>query len=152
MQTSTYMTYYLEKLHFGRINEIVYNTRIQSALVEVRVLTVKADLESHNLKMVGARQLVSLAIEALCVDHPVMLVCDLGAAGDSDTRQEYVTSLVKADVLNSEHVEKATSNDTQLVVLPFLTLTIAENVYRQIAHASHFVTMWVDGEPYAAGC
>ena len=108
-------------------------------------------LKSSTYKFLGKKDLIALAAESLSPYSKVLLVCDLDADGDTKF-QVYMKALRDADLLSEEQADKITSENQHLVMVPFNTLTVAETVYRQIPHASHFVTIWMDGEPYTQPC
>lgn len=110
------------------------------------------DVMGSGVKFIDREQLVGLAARALGAEHKVLLICDLAGNKCNEEVQEYIDALEIADVLDTQDAAKLTIPDLQLVVVPFNSLYIAEEVYRGIPHATHFVTLWVDGQPYAGAC
>ncbi len=108
-------------------------------------------LKSTTYKFLGRKDLIALAAESLSPDSKILLVCDLDAEGEKNYKA-YLKALQDADLLSEEQANAVTSANQHLVMVPFNTMTVAESVYRQIPHASHFVSLWLDGEPYSNGC
>lgn len=114
-------------------------------------MTSTTALKSSTYKFLGKKDLIALAVESLSPDNKVLLVCDLDAEGEKKF-QSYLKALQDADLVTEEQASDVISQDHHLVMVRFNTLTIAESVYRQIPHASHFVSIWADGEPYSGAC
>ncbi|MFQ3548671.1 MAG: hypothetical protein SNJ70_02825 [Armatimonadota bacterium] len=111
-----------------------------------------AQIQDTTLKLLGKDHLKALAVKAFTEDYHVLLVCDIGICKRNPEWKTYPEALVEADLLTSEDIKKIEDEDLQLVVIPFHSLHIAEDVYRQIPHASHFVSVYVDGELYTGAC
>ena len=110
------------------------------------------DVVGSGVKFLDREQLVGLAARALGSEHKVLLICDLGGGKCAEEIQEYIDAMEIADLLDAQDSAKLAIPDLQLVVAPFKSLYVAEEIYRNIPHATHFVTLWVDGQPYAGVC
>lgn len=110
------------------------------------------DLIGPGVKFLDREQLVGLAARSLGSQHNVLLICDLAADKSEKSIIEYTKALEKAGILDSENSAGIQTPELQLVVVPFNSLPMAEEAYRGIPHASHFVTLWVDGQPFAGAC
>lgn len=110
------------------------------------------DVVGSGVKFLDREQLVALAAKALGTEHKVLLICDIAGNKSEEQVQGYIDALEIADVLDSDNSELLNIPHLQLIVVPFKSLSVAEEVYRNIPHATHFVTFWLDGKPYAGAC
>jgi len=115
-------------------------------------MDIKMELEHENLKVFSKDEFTQQAIADLSGDYHVLLACDLSSRADDSERREYVKALVRSGVLTDEEMEKILAEESIIVVIPFHSQEIAEQTYRRIPHASHFVSMYLDGEVYSATC
>jgi len=131
-----------------------YNILVEPLLAGTKgtlPMTSTTALKSSTYKLLGRKDLIALAAENLSCGSKVLLVCDLDAGGDAKF-SIFLKALQTADLVTDEQKDKVICGDLHLVMVSFNSLTIAESVYRQIPHASHFVSIWMDGEPYTDGC
>lgn len=89
-------------------------------------------------------------IADLSNEYHVLMVCDL-SKGEED-REKNLKALVAAELIPQDAVEGILQEDSLVAIIPFHSMQIAEQDYRRIAHASHFVKMYLDGQPYAGAC
>lgn len=115
-------------------------------------MDIRSELEHANLIVTDRDKLNDELIKELSQDHHVLMICDIGLAKDSDERRKYVDALAKADIISKEQVDEVMADESLLIIVPFHSLTIAERQYRNIPHASHFVSMILDGQEYSTAC
>jgi len=115
-------------------------------------LDIRSQLEHANLIPVESSTLTPEMIRDLSQEFSVLLVCDIAKNPNNAQRSEYVKALVDGDVISTELMDGVLADETLVIIVPFHTLQIAERTYRNIDHASHFVTVWLDGAPYITAC
>jgi hypothetical protein len=81
-----------------------------------------------------------------------LLVCDVAKGPDEQTRRSYVDGLVHAEIVSEDQMDAVLADESLVIVIPLHTLQVATEIYRRIQHASHFVSIWVDGKPYPGAC
>ncbi|HAH88100.1 MAG TPA: hypothetical protein DCL60_12105 [Armatimonadetes bacterium] len=115
-------------------------------------MDIKIELEQENLKVFRKDEFTKQVIADLSNNYHVLLACDLSSRADSAERQEYAQALIHGGIITDEGKERVLAEESIIIVVPFFSLEIAEQTYRRIPHASHFVTVYLDGEPYTANC
>lgn len=91
-------------------------------------------------------------LKELSQEHKVLIVCDIGKSASGDERKKYVEAIASAAVITDEQIDGVIADQSLAIVVPFHSLEMAERLYRDIPHASHFVSIRLDGEPYATAC
>ena len=109
-------------------------------------MEIRSILEHENLIAVDNTEISEHFIEKLSHQHHVMLVCDVSENISDNDRVEYIKSLAAAGIINEANVSKIVADKSLIIIAPFLTQGVANEEYRRIKHAQHFVTMYVDGE------
>lgn len=112
-------------------------------------MDIRAELEHENVIPVDKDDFTSEMVERLSADYNVLMLCDLSEAANDEERLTYAKSLADAGVIEADQTEPVLADKSLLIVVPFHTLEIAQREYRKIAHATHFVRMYVDGRPYS---
>ncbi|MHB1001353.1 MAG: hypothetical protein ACYC27_19105 [Armatimonadota bacterium] len=115
-------------------------------------MDIRSELEHANVITMDRDNLTDDIIKELSEEHSVLLICDIGLAEDADKRNQYVDALATANIISEDHVEGVMADESILIIVPLFTLEIAERLYRQIPHASHFVSIRLDGEVYSTAC
>jgi endonuclease III len=115
-------------------------------------MDIRAELEHENLKVFSKEEFSQQAIADLSDNYHVLLACDISSRADDAERREYARALMQSGIITDEEMEKILAEESIVIVIPFHSLEIAEQTYRRIPHASHFVVMYLDGEVYSAVC
>jgi hypothetical protein len=113
---------------------------------------IRTELEHANVKVMPKSELNDDVIAELSKEYHVLMVCDLSKGDAEENRAKNLKALVAAELIPQDAVEGILAEDSLMIVIPFLSMQIAEQDYRRIAHASHFVKMYLDGKPYAGAC
>lgn len=113
-------------------------------------MDIRSELEHANYKAINKNQLTDDMIGELGKEYGFILVVDVSARDSESERRSYIEALVKGDVISPEQVDAVIDDENLIIVIPLRTERVATDIYRHIPHASHFVTMWVDGRPYVA--
>lgn len=111
-------------------------------------MDIRSELEHANYKAIDRAELNDEMISELSKEYGFILVIDVSKKPEGEDRRSYVEGLVKAGILTQEQVEPVMEDEDLVVVVPLHTEHVATDMYRHIPHASHFVTIWVDGKPY----
>lgn len=115
-------------------------------------MSIHTELEHANYVAVDKSELNDEVISGLSRDYRVLLVCDLAKGPDEARRRSYADALVVADLISREQEELIIEEESLQIIIPLHTLQVATEIYRRIPHASHFVSMYLDGAPYSAAC
>lgn len=115
-------------------------------------MDIRSELEHSNVYTVDRNELTDEFIMEKSKNHKVLLICDLGKAENDDKRMSYIEALASADVISDDQIEDVINDKSLAIVVPFHSLEMAERVYRSIAHASHFVSIRLEGEIYSSAC
>ena len=110
------------------------------------------EIVGSGAKYLSRNCIISMVAQALGNENKVLLICDISEAKCEEDRKKYINSLNTADLLDGHDAAGVSLPDLQIVVVPFNSLQVAEDVYRSIPHASHFVSLWVEGELYGGAC
>ena len=111
-------------------------------------MDIRSELEHANYKAVDKNELTNEMISDLSKEYGFILVVDVAKRDDEQQRRSYVESLVKPGILSEEQVDSVMEDENLAIVIPLHTEQVATDMYRHIPHASHFVSIWVDGKPY----
>lgn len=110
------------------------------------------EIVGSGAKYLNRHDMIGLVARALGSKNKVLLICDVGDAKCEEETRKYVDALNTAELMGGQDAAEKTISDLQIVVIPFNSLQVAEDVYRSIPHASHFVSLWVEGELYGGAC
>lgn len=113
-------------------------------------MDIRSELEHANYRAVDKCAATDEMISELGATYEFILVVDVSRRDNEAERLSYVEALVKADVISKEQVEAVMSDENLVIIIPLHTERVATDIYRHIPHASHFVSMWVDGKPFVA--
>lgn len=116
------------------------------------IVDIRTELGHANLITLDRDGLTDGVIKELSQDHKVLVVCDFGRAADGDERKKYIEALEDAAVITEEQIDGVNDDQSLVIVVPFHSLEMAEKLYRHIPHASHFVSIRLDGDPYSTAC
>jgi CO dehydrogenase/acetyl-CoA synthase epsilon subunit len=105
----------------------------------------------HSI-IISKSELSEDAIKEMNKEYSVLLICDISRKEDEEERQKHISALKIANLLSDEQAQEVADKGDVELVIPLNTLHVGEEVYRSIPHASHFVTIWVDGKPYQGAC
>jgi hypothetical protein len=111
-------------------------------------LDIRSELEHANYRPINKNELNDEMISDISKEFGFILVADVSNDQGEHERRVYVEALVKADVISQEQVEAVLEDENLAIVIPIHTERVATEMYRHIPHASHFVSIWVDGKPY----
>ncbi len=112
-------------------------------------MDIRSELARANVYAVDRDGLTDDYIKELSNKNKVLVVCDFGKAETDDTRKRYINAIASAGVIGDEHKEGVAEDKSLAIVVPFHSLEMAERLYRKISHASHFVTIHLEGELYS---
>ncbi|MHB1457942.1 MAG: hypothetical protein ACYC0V_13615 [Armatimonadota bacterium] len=115
-------------------------------------MDIRTELEHANVLTFDRDGLTDEVIKQLSQEHKILVICDFGKAVDNNERIKYIKALEDASVITNEQIEDVDADKSLAIVVPFHSLQMAERLYRNIPHASHFVSMQVDGEQYSTAC
>jgi hypothetical protein len=113
-------------------------------------LDIRNELEHANYKAVDKNELTDEMIRDLSKEYGFVLVVDVAKRENEQERRSYVEALVKPGIISAEQVDSVMEDENLAIVIPLHTEQVATDMYRHIPHASHFVSIWVDGKPYSA--
>ncbi len=108
-------------------------------------MDIRTRLEHLNLIPVSEELLNDEIISEISKENPIVLVCDVSERTDSNGRLEYIKALAEAGIIGEEEIRPVMEDNSLVIIVPFHTMEIADQVYRRIKHATHFVAMYVDG-------
>ena len=115
-------------------------------------MDIRSELEHANLIATDKDALTNEKIKELSQEYHVLIVCDITKGSDEEERKTYVKALETAGIITAEQVDAVFADESIIIIVPFHSLQIAEQTYRLIPHATHFVKMLLDGEPYSGAC
>lgn len=113
-------------------------------------MDIRSELEHANYRAVNKSELTDEMISELGASYEFILVIDVSKRDNEAERLSYIDALVKADVISHDQVESVAADENLVIIVPLHTERVATDIYRHIPHASHFVSMWVDGKPFVA--
>lgn len=113
---------------------------------------IRSELEHANYKVYDKGALTQQVIDDLSKEYSILLVCDVAKREDGQDRETFVKSIAKAGIISDEQVDAVMADESLEIVVPLHTEQIAMDLYRKIPHASHFVTIWMDGKEYRGAC
>lgn len=113
-------------------------------------MDIRNELEHANYKAIDKNDLNDETIAQLSNEYGFILAVDVSNRHSEAERRSYVEALVKGDVISPKQVEAVMEDENLVIVIPLHTERVATDIYRHIPHASHFVTIWVDGRSYVA--
>lgn len=113
-------------------------------------MDIRSELEHAHYRAINKNELTDEMIGDISKEYGFILVVDVSARDSESERRSYIEALVKGDVITQEQVEAVIEDENLTIIIPMHTERVATDIYRHIPHASHFVTMWVDGRPYVA--
>ena len=116
------------------------------------IVDIRTELGHANVLTFDRDGLTDEVIKDLSQEHKILVICDFGKAVDNNERMKYIKALEDASIITSEQIEDVDADQSLAIVVPFHSMQMAEILYRNIPHASHFVSIKLDGEQYSTAC
>lgn len=116
------------------------------------IVDIRNELEHANVLTFDRDGLTDEVVKELSQEHKILVICDFGRAENGEDRSKYIEALKDAAIITDEQIDSVNEDQSLAIVVPFHSLQMAERLYRNIPHASHFVSIRLDGEPYSTAC
>lgn len=116
------------------------------------IVDIRTELEHANVLTFDRDGLTDEVIKQLSQEHKILVICDFGRAADGNERIKYIKALEDASIITGEQIDSVNADQSLAIVVPFHSMQMAERLYRNIPHASHFVSISQDGEKYSTAC